>query len=85
MYSQLSQIFEIIKEMFHMVSINKTNVEKFLNACLNYSPSRILPLAELQADTFSKWNFEKEVNRDLIISVVIWALKMTRMAFCYLR
>lgn len=63
MYSQLSQIFEIIKEMFHMVSINKTNVEKFLNACLNYSPSRILPLAELQADTFSKWNFEKEVNQ----------------------
>ncbi|KOG96629.1 Afi1p [Saccharomyces eubayanus] len=62
-YSQFSQIFSIVKELFRMVSINKTNVEKFLNACLNYSPSRILPLAELQTDTFSKWSFEKEVNR----------------------
>ena len=62
-YSQLSQILEIVKELFRMVSISRTNVEKFLNACLNYSPSKILPTAELQADNFSRWSFEREVHQ----------------------
>ncbi|EHN00201.1 Afi1p [Saccharomyces cerevisiae x Saccharomyces kudriavzevii VIN7] len=62
-YSRLSQILDIVKELFRMISISKTNVEKFLNACLNYSPSIILPSAESETNNFSKWSFEKEVHR----------------------
>lgn len=62
-YSQLSQILDIVKELFRMVSVSRTNIEKFLNACLNYSPFKILPTAQLHGDNISRWSFESEVRQ----------------------